>query len=766
MALRYFINGGIDNNWGSISNWATQSGGTGGQTVPTNADDVFFTGVSPNCTVNVPSPVCKTLSFTASGSGYTNTIAMQNNIIVGQTGVAASGSITLHGGMTTANVSGVGYLVNNIAATTPTLTSNGGIWGGNYRIGSSTTVTLADNWSVNDFDSTVATPTINGNTLTVRGNLTTTSTFNGTTTILMGGTGSQTWSAGANGYVNTPLTINKPSGSLTISGTVYYSSTTVAKTLTYIAGDVITTGSTLTIQGLCTLNTSGMTFSNVNCIGAAISTITLTSNLNISGNFATAQQPINGLFTITVGGSLNVTGSGNDGTATILMNGTGTLTSINSTAFLRNNLTINTSGTITIGIFAIANKTFTHIAGADGSSAFLYTAATVNLNSLFINNYFPVNTGVLTTTTLLSPIYVNNFATIAGGGVLNGSTVYIAGNITITTGSGSLTGTTNIIVNGTGDQTWSHGTAGAYLSLGSLAVNKSSGIFIISGPVYFTGFLFVSSPIQSIGSILTSNAATQFTMNGESLGSLTLGGASITYTFNDDMVITGLLTINGLSNMIFNGSKVYVNSLNHTGSNQLNGTSELIFYGNGTGTWANATAALHQLKTTINCGKLVLGARVNFSNATLTYIRGYVDAFTNKNVFYMNNASGTLINCNQINFNRIIIAAGNTITMNEFFSGSPGKITNITSSTTTNYTIQFTDNIQKYSKFITMTYCTLSKKGQVLVITDSKKSNTNIGLRYFNSLANGIPVDRPSINLPSTFGAGGLAGDPSMEKYF
>lgn len=70
MAARFFVNGGVDNNWGSTSNWSTTSGGAGGSSVPTTADDVTFDASSPNCTVNASNRVCKTINFT----NYTNTI--------------------------------------------------------------------------------------------------------------------------------------------------------------------------------------------------------------------------------------------------------------------------------------------------------------------------------------------------------------------------------------------------------------------------------------------------------------------------------------------------------------------------------------------------------------------------------------------------------------------------------------------------------------------------------------------------------------------
>ena len=39
---RYWINGGVNNNWNAITNWSASSGGTGGSPLPTSNDAVNF----------------------------------------------------------------------------------------------------------------------------------------------------------------------------------------------------------------------------------------------------------------------------------------------------------------------------------------------------------------------------------------------------------------------------------------------------------------------------------------------------------------------------------------------------------------------------------------------------------------------------------------------------------------------------------------------------------------------------------------------------
>lgn len=93
--------------------------------------------------------------------------------------------------------------------------------------------------------------------------------YTSTTSIIMNGTG--IWSGDGTLYLN--LTINTV-GTLTINGTVNYA----AGILTYIAGTVVTTGSTLNIINSCTLNATGINWNNV-IINTG--TITLNSLLNV-----------------------------------------------------------------------------------------------------------------------------------------------------------------------------------------------------------------------------------------------------------------------------------------------------------------------------------------------------------------------------------------------------------------------------------------------------------------------------------------------------
>lgn len=392
MANRYFIN--IGANWGDTANWSDTSGGTGGFSVPTNVDDVFFDANSGNCTVNASARTALTLNFT----GYTNTITMTNNITV-------SGNITLGAGM---GIAGTGQLIVN---TTSTLTSNGVTWSAGFTFsGTSQTYTLGDNWTISGALRLSATTacTINSNTIYSSGNLTstTTATTSGTANIeLTGGT----WSNSSTGALRNNLTIN---GTITISGNVYYNT----GTLTYTSGTVTVTGSTLIIGASTTLNTGGITWNNVTFSTTSI-VVTLLSDINISGTLNNQQNnTFNGLFNINTTGTITAGGSFS-GTATLNVLG-GSLSTTNP--LIACNLTLNGNISILTN-FTFNTGTLKYISGnitlPSGHTLSINNTSTIDTNLMVWNNV-TLSGGTLT---YLSDFNVANLLTTANNIILNGA---------------------------------------------------------------------------------------------------------------------------------------------------------------------------------------------------------------------------------------------------------------------------------------------------------------------------------------------------------
>ena len=535
MASRYFVAGGVDNNWGTTGNWATSSGGAGGAGVPTSADDVFFDASSPNCTVDAAARAAKTLTCT----GYTNTLTLTQNL-------AVSGSVTLAAGM---GLGGAGLL--RVIATA-TVTFNGRTVP-RLELSGNSTITLGDTGTVTTklmLGFGFNTLTVNSNGLSLGGDLEHdgTSTISGTSTLTITGTGSwTTLTSASGGAVRLNVTINT-GGTVTFLNSINFSAT-----LTHTTGTVVTTGSTFNC-GLAatTFNTgTGITFNNLTLTGNF--THVLQSDVYVSGLLLTAtgivNTVINGAFTFYVSGSLR---SGNapfattSGTAAMVLNGTGTWDMPGATGgSLRNNLTINTSGTITIsGTVAYGTGTLTYVAGTvvtTGSTLSSTFGATFNVNGITWNN-LSLSGGV--TFSFPSHMQVAGLATLGSGlagTTLSGSQLQISGSFRFAAANGQVPGTTTILLNGTG--TWDCDPAVVSGSLRNSVTIDTAGTITLSGQLFYqTGTLtYTGGTVLAYDSTLWITNSTTIVVNA---AGLELGWVS---------VLSGTLTCSGTNGCALRG---------------------------------------------------------------------------------------------------------------------------------------------------------------------------------------------------------------------
>lgn len=139
MADRYWVGGTAAWDGTAGTKWATTSGGAGGASVPTSADDVFFSVLSTGtCTISTGNTGAKSINCT----GFTGTIA-------GSAAITVSGSITLSAVM---NFSHTGTVTID---GTGTLTTAGKTFGVLTINGSGITVTLGDNLNIGTRNLTV-----------------------------------------------------------------------------------------------------------------------------------------------------------------------------------------------------------------------------------------------------------------------------------------------------------------------------------------------------------------------------------------------------------------------------------------------------------------------------------------------------------------------------------------------------------------------------------------------------------------------------------
>lgn len=500
MATYYFRN--VNGNWNLAANWSLSSGGGSDGAVPNAADTAILDGNSGSCTVTGASN-CLNLTIT----GYTNTLTMNNTITL-----ATSGTFTI--GTTFITVSGSSAI---LLSGTNFLTSGvGGYYDGLITFNGGTTKTLNSDFSAKSLTVGVGTTlngtfnlslttltissggiilTFNNNTTVYTQNL---FTNNSTISINAGGTGSTivftgtgSWSGTSIFAVSTNIIFN--STQTTLIGTVGVLARNSINII-YSGGTIITTNSTLQISslgvgtisfdtkgssigGATTISSTGINFNNLTL--ATNVSLNCISNVCVVGTFSPANSATNN-STIYVGGNLSITypGSGPSilGNTPIVMNGTGTW-SMDGLSILQKNVSINTSGTITLsGTLRYINGTITYTSGIInvGSSVFFTAGATI-VGSMSFNTLIPS----ATTTFNVSPSNINTLT------------------ITAATSNFTSSGTVGFIAN-----TFSSTTTGVTITL------KTGTTYTVNSSLILTGAS--TSPINLVSS--TTSATTFFNL--------------------------------------------------------------------------------------------------------------------------------------------------------------------------------------------------------------------------------------------------------------
>lgn len=274
MADRYWVGGTANWDGTAGTKWATTSGGAGGASVPTSADDVFFTNLSTGtCTISAGNTGAKSINCT----GFTGTLA-------GSTNITVSGSVTLVAGM------GFTYANTFIINGTGTITTAGKTIGGLSINGAGITVTLGDAITIS-----ATLGVVNGTFDTANYNVTALaiSSSGGSTRAINLGSSTVTLSTGANAVdfgVNTNLTFN--------AGT----------------STIVCTGSGCTLRGGAVTNT-GVTFYNVSFTSTTVGSNRTIESINTFNNLTITGPSTAGVVQVTfdsrqtINGTLSTTGT-------------------------------------------------------------------------------------------------------------------------------------------------------------------------------------------------------------------------------------------------------------------------------------------------------------------------------------------------------------------------------------------------------------------------------------------------------------------------
>ncbi|HTA82675.1 MAG TPA: hypothetical protein VK783_07080, partial [Bacteroidia bacterium] len=400
---------------------------------PTSSTDTVFipqTGISKNLTISKGALECTANAFTGSTSGGTFTMAANTGLILGKP--SSTTSVPFPSGYTTGNItfnssSTVTYQANaaqtvsaapayaNLALTTGA---------------TSTTKTLAGNTTINGNLAINANTTLDCHTYQITGNSSNNMTMASGSELLLGVSGTGTNVLFPTGYGSGTGTISLNSNSTVVyqaaNSSQNISSYPTYGTLVISSTSSVTkapTGTSLTIAGNLTVKGStalSMTSNTINLTGIDTigtgSTESFTSGaLNIGGNFVcngtftygTSTATFNGSAGQTISGSayptfynLTISGTGGEivglgGNQTVTNNLS--LTSGTLDATLSNyNLTIGGSFTNSGGTFNPRSNTLTM--NTSGTQT-LGGSALINLNKLIINSGAIINLGGNITTT-------------------------------------------------------------------------------------------------------------------------------------------------------------------------------------------------------------------------------------------------------------------------------------------------------------------------------------------------------------------------------
>lgn len=265
MADRYWVGGTASWDGTAGSKWATTSGGAGGASVPTTADDVFFDVLSTGtCTIATGNTGAKSINCT----GFAGTVT-------GTAAITVAGSVTLVAGMTythtgTMTLSGTG-----------TLTTAGKTFSGVTVNGSGITVTLGDALNISTRSLTVTQGTFNTANFAVTAGSLSSSNTNirtitlGSSTITLSANGAVDFTSGAN------LTFNAGTSQLNLSS--------LNAILAGVAKTFYNVSFTSTGTGTRVINDAN-TFNNLTLTASAsgMSQLSINANQTVNGTFTCA----------------------------------------------------------------------------------------------------------------------------------------------------------------------------------------------------------------------------------------------------------------------------------------------------------------------------------------------------------------------------------------------------------------------------------------------------------------------------------------------
>jgi hypothetical protein len=299
------------------------------------------------------------------------------------------------------------------------------------------------------------------------------------------------------------------------------------------------------------------------------------------------------------------------------------------------------------------------------------------------------------------------------------------------------------------------------ISSGFAAINGPAltidGNVTISGNFTYGGgtMTYLSGSVNTQGTTLSTGTSTLNT-KGIEWNNLSIAD---TITLSSDMVVNGLVTnLNGSTVNKTNNEILYIRGGLNVANFWMRGNGTISLQG---GTWTQTAIRNVECNMIID-GNVTFGSNCAFQIGTLTYKSG--------------NIKGLPLNivgsCNIIDFHKctssipnVIITTGATVTMNQFFTGTPTNPAVISASTALGqYTVTFTDSFEKIGKNVVVSGCVPSQPLQLVLPYTTRTSaikTTNRGIRYTNQSPNSI--SKNSNITPQITPVGLLVSDPNFK---